>query len=267
MARVQWGGVGTRLYEAGVDRGVLYVGTDPGVPWTGLKSVTESSSGGDARIAHIDGVKYLNVAKNEDFEATIEAFYSPPEFDACDGMLPLEMGLWATAQRRRSFGLSYRTLVGNDTQGMQHGYKIHLIYNAIAAPSTRTHNTLSDVGEAGSLTWNLTARPVRWPGVKPTSHLIIDSTQVDPVLLAALEDIIYGTDVEAPRLPYPEELQNLFVDHYDDLIVTLIDAEEGRYWISSVNGRIIPLSADLYQINSRYIEDLGDGKYQITSSV
>lgn len=267
MARLKWGGAGTRYYEAGVDRGVLYVENDPGVPWNGLKSVTESSSGGDARIAHIDGVKYLNVAKNEDFEATIEAFYSPPEFDACDGMRPLEKGLWATAQRRRAFGLSYRTLVGNDMLGTNYGYRIHLIYNAIAAPSQRTHNTLGDVADAGSLSWSLTAKPVRWPGVKPTAHLIIDSTQVDVALLAALEDIIYGTDEEAPRLPYPEELQGIFVEHYDDLIVELVDLGGGLYDISSVNGRIILIGDGLYQITSRQVTDLGDGVYQITSSV
>ena len=267
MARLSWGGAGTRLYEAGVDRGVLYVGENAGVPWNGLKTVTESSSGGDVRVAHIDGVKYLNIAKNEDFEATIEAFYSPKEFDACDGMLPLEQGLWATQQRRQPFGLSYRTLIGSDTKGINHGYKIHLVYNAIASPSQRTHNTLSEVADAGALSWALTAKPVRWPGVKPTAHLIIDSTSVDPILLDQLENIIYGTDEEAARLPYPAELQELFIEYYDDIVVALVEVGDGLYDISSVNGRIIALSPDLYQITSRYVEDLGNGLYQITSSV
>lgn len=206
MTRITWGDIGQRFYETGVDRGVLYVGEQPGVPWMGLVSVSENPTGGEAKPYYIDGIKYLNISAAEEFEATIEALQSPPEFASCDGNVAIQNGLIVTAQPRKSFGFSYRTLLGNDVDADDHAYKIHLVYNALAAPASRANNTLSDTVNVSTLSWNITTKPPTITGFKPTAHLVIDSRTTDPVKLATIEDILYGDESESARMPTPDEL-------------------------------------------------------------
>lgn len=206
MPRLDWSAVGERFYETGVDRGVLFVGGNPGVPWTGLISVEERPTGGEARPFYLDGYKYLNLPAVEEFEATIEAFSAPSEFGVCDGRVSLALGLFATQQTRKSFGLCYRTLVGNDTNALDHGYKIHLVYNALAKPSTPTYETVNDSPEPTTHSWELTTKPPRMSGVRPTAHLTIDTRVVHPGKLVEIENIIYGSEATSSRMPSPAEL-------------------------------------------------------------
>jgi len=210
LSRISWNAPGERFFESGVDRGVLYVGTNPGVSWTGLISVAESPSGGEARPYYQDGIKYVNISAKEEFEATINAFTAPKEFAPCDGVAAMQNGLFATQQPRKAFSLSYRTLIGNDVDGQEHAYKIHLVYNALAGPSERSNSTLGDNVEPNSLSWQITTLPPSLTGMKPTAHFVIDSRYTPPNLLAAIEDIIYGSDAADPRMPLASELVALF---------------------------------------------------------
>lgn len=210
MPRLDWTAVGERFYETGVDRGVLYADAFAGVAWTGLISVDESPTGGEAKPYYIDGVKYLNISSAEEFEATINAFYRPYEFGLCDGIASIQNGLFVTQQPRKSFGLSYRTMIGNDVDASDHAYKIHLVYNALAAPSSRSNNTLGDSADPADFSWEITTLPPAITGYKPTSHFVIDSRFTSSGLLSTLEDILYGNDVESARLPTPTELIAIF---------------------------------------------------------
>jgi hypothetical protein len=218
MTKLIWGNVGTRFYETGVDRGVLYLGGDTtGVPWNGLISVSESPSGGDAKPYYLDGIKYANSNSAEEFEATLEAYTYPEEFAVCDGTTYMAQGLFITQQQRRSFGLSYRTLIGNDIDAADHAYKLHIIYNAQANPASRDYATNSDDPEAMTFSWDITTRPVKFQdpafGVKYGAHLVLDSRVVYPWAMKAVEDVLYGTADTAARLPSPQELLDLFVDN------------------------------------------------------
>lgn len=210
VTRLNWGASGERFFEAGVDRGVLYVGSAEGVPWNGLISVAEAPTGGETTPYYIDGIKYYNHIDGEEFEATIEAYTYPDEFSECDGTAPIKHGLFATQQKRKSFNLAYRTKVGNDVDGMDHGYKLHLIYNAHAAPTTRANSTLGDAPEPFNFTWKLTTRPVALKGRRPTAHFVIDSREAPGEVLAQLEDILYGTEESAARVPTVPELVYIF---------------------------------------------------------
>lgn len=210
MARLSWENAGERYYETGIDRGVLYVGMSVGVPWQGLISVSESPEGGDPRPFYQDGIKYANLASAEEYKATINAFGAPPEFAPCDGMKTVQNGLFATQQPRKPFNLSYRSLVGNDTEGTNHAYKIHLVYNALAGPSQRENKSLGDSSDPSSYTWDITTLPPRANGLKPTAHFVIDSRYADAGALSDLEDILYGTDEAEPRIPDVDELLTIF---------------------------------------------------------
>lgn len=209
MTRLVWGAPGERYFEAGVDRGVLFVGDAPGVAWNGLTSVTESPSGGEAEGSFYEGYKYGNRATSEQFEATIEAFTFPDEFAPCDGMISLGQGLFATQQRRRAFSLVYRTKVGNDLNGLDKAYKLHFIYNALAAPSSKAYASVNASPSATNFSWKISARPPRVQGLKPSAHFVVDSRKVPATLLSQLEDILYGTAVTPPRRPTVTELVNL----------------------------------------------------------
>jgi hypothetical protein len=209
MTRLTWDAIGERFYEGGVDHGVLFVG-GRGVAWPGLVSVSESANGGEPRPFYIDGYKYLNLASSEEFEATIEAFSAPPEFAPCDGINAAYAGLLITQQPRRPFAFSYRTKVGNDEDGLDHGYKIHLVYNALAAPSERTYTTVGQSAEAPTRSWSLTTLAPKIHGYRPTAHFVIDSRTTSPVTLAAIEDILYGTETVDPEMPTVTELMTLF---------------------------------------------------------
>lgn len=210
MAKLEWNKFGERFYETGVDRGVLYLDGEAGVPWNGLISVKEDPTGGEAEGYYLDGIKYANLAALEEFQATLEAFSAPEEFSACDGTQSLGLGLFVTQQVREEFGLSYRTLVGNDLLQSDYGYKIHLVYNCLAAPANRENNTLSRDVDPMHYSWTITTVPPILGGVRPTAHYVVDSTKAEAATLAALEDILYGTDTDQPRLPTVQELFTLF---------------------------------------------------------
>lgn len=213
MSKLVWDQTGERLYETGVKMGVLYVqeaGAYPkGVVWNGLTAVTESPSGAEATPLYADDIKYLNLMSNEEFGATIEAYTYPDEFAACDGSAELETGVYIGQQDRKTFGMSYRTVIGNDTNSNNHGYKLHLIYGALAAPSEKAYATINDSPEAITFSWEVTTTPVNVTGHKPTASITIDSTKVDAAKLAALEEILYGSDDVGARLPLPDEIKTL----------------------------------------------------------
>ena len=216
MAKLVWDKTGDRLYETGVKNGVLYIPTagiySKGVAWNGLTAVTESPSGAEATALYADDTKYLSLMSAEEFGATIEAYTYPDEFAACDGSAELADGVMIGQQKRSTFGLCYKTTIGNDTEGNDHGYKLHIIYGAQAKPSERAYATINDSPEAITFSWEITPTPVNVTGAKPTASLVIDSTKADPSKLAALEDILYGKDGEPgneARLPLPDEIKTL----------------------------------------------------------
>lgn len=214
MSKLTWDNTGERLYETGVKQGVLYPqgegGAYPkGFAWNGLTAVTESPSGAEANPLYADNIKYLNLMSAEDFGATVEAYTYPDEFAECDGSADIAPGISIGQQKRKAFGMSYRTAIGNDVDGSDHGYKIHLIYGAMAAPSERAYATMNDSPEAITFSWELTTTPVNVTGFKPTAHLEINSTKVDAGKLKALEAILYGTESEEARLPLPDEIVEL----------------------------------------------------------
>lgn len=211
MSKIVWDKTGERIYETGVDHGVLYPadneGTYPvGVAWNGLIGISESPSGAEPNPIYADNIKYLNLMSAEEFGATIEAYTYPDEFEACDGSAEIAPGVKIGQQTRKTFGLSYRTLIGNDVDSQDHGYKIHLIYGAQASPSERAYATINDTPEAITFSWEVTTTPVEVEGFKPSASITIDSTTVDETNLKALEDILYGTEVEEARLPLPDEV-------------------------------------------------------------
>ena len=214
---IQWDAVGEKLYESGVDHGVLYVqdtdGDYPlGVAWNGLTAVTESPSGAEPNAQFADNIKYLNLLSAEEFGATIEAFTYPTEFNACDGSVEAEVGVVIGQQARKAFGLCYRTIVGNDVEGQGFGYKLHLVYGCMVSPSEKNYQTINESPEAINFSWDVTTTPAPVTGYKPTATVIIDSTTADAAKLAALEVILYGAtgtpDVPG-RLPLPDEVITL----------------------------------------------------------
>lgn len=217
MSKLVWDKVGERFYETGVDHGVIYQqasgGTYPkGVAWSGLTAVTESPSGAEPTPLYADNIKYLNLLSNEDFAFTIEAYTYPDEFAECDGSAELADGVRIGQQKRKVFGFSYRTRLGNDVEGDDHGYKLHLVYGCLAAPSEKARNTVNDSPEATTMSWEVSTTPVAVKSFKPTAHIEIDSTKANPEKLSALEEILYGKDGDGsaePRLPLPDEITTL----------------------------------------------------------
>ena len=213
MSKIVWDQTGERLYETGVKKGVLYIQNEgvynKGVAWNGLTAVTESPSGAESTPLYADDIKYLNLMSVEEFGATIEAYTYPDEFAACDGSAELSAGVVIGQQPRKTFGLSYVTTIGNDTEGNKHGYKIHLIYGAMAAPSEKAYATINDSPEAITFSWEVTTTPVAVEGFEPTASVTIDSTKVDKTKLAALEAVLYGSESEEAKLPLPNELVTL----------------------------------------------------------
>lgn len=225
MTKLVWDQTGERLYETGVKQGALYLqgtgGTYPkGVAWNGLTGVTESPSGAEATPLYANDSKYLNLMSVEEFGATVEAYTYPDEFAECDGSAEIATGVSIGQQPRKTFGLAYKTTLGNDTDGNSFGYKLHLIYGAMAKPSEKAYATINDSPEAITFSWELTTTPVSVEGFEPTASLVIDSTKVSKANLAALEEILYGknptseggTDGVDPRLPLPDEIAEIFAD-------------------------------------------------------
>lgn len=211
MAKLVWDKTGERLYETGVKQGVLYPqaagGTYPkGVAWNGLTNITESPSGAEATALYADDIKYLNLVSAEELGGTIEAYTYPDEFAECDGSVALTEGVFIGQQDRKTFGLCYRTTLGNDVDSNGHGYKLHLIYGALAAPSEKAYATINDSPEAITFSWEFKTTPVNVTGHKPTASLILDSTKVSETKMAALEKVLYGDDDTEARLPLPDEV-------------------------------------------------------------
>ena len=213
MSKIIWDQTGERLYETGVKQGVLYVqegGVYPkGVAWNGLTAVTESPSGAEATALYADDIKYLNLVSAEEFGATVEAYTYPDEFAECDGSASIATGVMIGQQARKTFGMSYVTTLGNDTDGVAYGYKLHIIYGALAAPSEKAYATINDSPEAITFSWEVTTTPVNVTGLKPTASLTIDSTKADKVKLASLEAILYGSEDAEARLPLPDEIAQI----------------------------------------------------------
>ena len=210
--RLAWDEESKKLYETGVDRGVVYpknAGAYPrGYPWNGLTAVNERPSGAESNALWADNMKYLNLRSAEEFDATIEAYTYPDEFAACDGSLQVAAGVYAGQQKRKSFGFAYRTLIGNDVDDTDYGYKVHLLYGCDASPSEKNRQTVNDSPEAITFSWEVSTTPVNVSrsGVRPVAHIEIDSTKVDAAKLASFEDILYGTATEEARLPLPDEV-------------------------------------------------------------
>lgn len=206
MPRVEWDTVGTRVFETGVDRGMLYVGSDPGVVWNGLSKISEAPVGGTSNEVYLDGDKIINLVTLEEYSATIEAYSCPKAFDPCAGIINLAPGLYACDQLRRQFGFSYRTLMGDDVRGLYGAYQIHIVYNVTAKSPDFVNETTADRPNVKPRTWSITTEPLYgvWP--KPTSHFVIESAEYDPADVTNLENILYGTDTTDPRMPTAEEL-------------------------------------------------------------
>jgi hypothetical protein len=215
MSRVTWDKTGEKRFETGVDHGVLYLPNsvgqyDTGFVWNGLVTVTESPSGAEANPQFADNIKYLNLTSKEDFGATIEAYTYPDEFGQCDGTASPSDGLKIGQQNRKPFGFCYRTLIGNDIDGQKAGYKLHLVYGAQAAPSEKAHGTINDSPEAITFSWEVSTTPVEVPGYDPSATIEVDSTTTPSSVMTELEDILYGTEGQDPRLPLPAEVLDLF---------------------------------------------------------
>lgn len=217
MTKLKWDQTGEKLYETGVSNGVLYIqdaqgAYSKGVAWNGLTAVTESPSGAEPTALFADNIKYLNLMSNEEFAATVEAYMYPDEFMECDGSKEVAKGVYAGQQARKTFGMCYKTILGNDAKGEEYGYKLHFIYGALAAPSEKAYATVNDSPEAITFSWELSTTPVEVPNGKPTACITIDSTKCDPTKLSALEDIIYGSAEQEARLPLPTELATLMAE-------------------------------------------------------
>ena len=214
MSKIVWDAVGEHTFETGVRNGVLYLkdaqgAYSTGVAWNGLTSVSESPEGAEATDLYADDIKYLTLMSAENFKATIEAYTYPDEFAECDGSATIADGVTIGQQSRKPFGLCYRTAIGNDTDGNEHGYKLHIVYGCQASPSEKQYSTINDSPEAITFSWEVNTTPVNVNGKKPTATLIIDSTKADKSKLTALEAILYGSESEEPRLPLPDEIATL----------------------------------------------------------
>ena len=214
MSKIVWDAVGEHTFETGVRNGVLYLkdaegAYNTGVAWNGLTSVSESPEGAEATDLYADDIKYLTLMSAENFKATIEAYTYPVEFEECDGSASIAKGVVIGQQSRKPFGLCYRTAIGNDTVGIEHGYKLHIVYGCQASPSEKQYSTINDSPEAITFSWEVNTTPVNVTGKKPTATLIIDSTKADKAKLTALEAILYGSETAEPRLPLPDEIATL----------------------------------------------------------
>lgn len=214
MPKLEWDKIGERLYETGVDRGVFYSINSEGKyvngeAWNGLTNVNETPSGAESNKQYADNIAYLNLLSAEEFAATIEAFTYPDGFAAADGSAELATGVTIGQQTRKPFGLCYRTLIGNDVDGQDHGYKLHLVYGLLASPSERSYGTVNDSPEAATMSWEANSTPVNVTGFKPTSVVTVDSTKTAAAKLAALEAILYGSETDDARMPLPDEVKTI----------------------------------------------------------
>lgn len=212
--RLTWDDAGKRLYETGVKQGVLYPQDNngayqKGVAWNGLTAVTESPEGAEPTPLYADDIKYLNLLSTEEFKATVEAYTYPDEFAECDGSGSLVEGVTIGQQDRKTFGLSYRTSLGNDVKGNEYGYKLHIVYGCLAAPSEKAYATVNDSPEAITFSWEVSTTPVNVTGFKPTASLVLDSVKLGAAKMKAIEDVLYGSSAAEARLPLPDEIKSI----------------------------------------------------------
>lgn len=272
MTVIVWDTPGDRVYETGVDRGVLYLEDGSGVPWNGLTSVTERSSGGSVKPIHFNGVKIDDEIVVGEYEGTIKAYTYPDEFLGLEGAVDQEnlitstpSGVYATNQQPKRFGLSYRTLVGNDIEGEEHGYKIHILTNLLATPSNKVFNTIGSETQPIDFEWNVTGIPTELSDGRPTCHLIVDSRKTSPVLLAALEDILYGTVSAPPSLP---SLFDLVVFARQFLTLAIFDNGDGTWTAyTPYEGYITMTDATTFSINAANAVIIDANSYTITDTV
>jgi hypothetical protein len=266
MTELTWGNYGERYFETGVDRGVLYIPGEDGVAWNGLVSVNESPDGGESTPYYIDGVKYANRSAPEEYKATIEAYTYPDEFARCDGSASIDQeskGLLATQQGRKPFGFSYRTRLGNDDLATNFGYKIHIVYNALAAPSEKSYQSTSDEPEALSFSWAITTTPIIVSSSGAYgSHLVIDTKTTWPWVVEALEQLLYGTEDTPPTLPTPQELIDLFVDN---ALLKITDNGDGTWTAEGPDEIITMLNSTEFQIAWPSAEFIDSQSYTISS--
>ncbi|QGZ17227.1 major tail protein [Arthrobacter phage Giantsbane] len=265
MTKLTWDVVGERFYEAGTDRGVLYL-DGVGHVWDGLVAVEQSPSGGEPETYYQDGLPYISVSSVEEFKGSIEAYTYPNAFAACDGSEEIAQGLYIGQQDRKEFGLSYRTLVGNDVEELEHGYKLHIIYQCMASPTNRSYSTLGDSTDASTFNWAITTRPVKFEdevfGVRYGAHLTLDSREVYPWAMAAVEAVLYGTDEAEPRLPTPAELLTLFIDN---AILKITDNGDGTWTADAPDSILTMLTDEIFQINWTSANMIDEDTYTVST--
>ena len=263
MTILLWDAVGSRRFEAGVDRGVLYLSNNVGVPWNGLISFVENPTGEDVTSFYFDGKKHTDFVGSREFAGTLTAYTYPDQFLEYDGISTAANGINLDGQQRKPFGLSYRNQIGNDLVATEHGYKIHVLYDLTAVPSDITHDSFTDSLDAIQFEWNVTARPQTITGHKPTAHVIVDSTKVAPDVLATIESILYGSSGTTARLPTIAELLALTSVGYT-IVVT--DNGDGTWTATGPDGYITMLDADTFQITGIDATTIDAGTYQISST-
>lgn len=220
MTQLTWNGAGTRLYETGVDRGVLYLADGSGVAWSGLTGVKESSSNADTKGYYLDGIKYLNIAGTKEFKGNIEAYTYPEEFAEYDGWIVYDNGVQVDEQKRKQFGFSYRTRIGNDLEGYEYGYKIHIVYNALANPSDSSYSSMGDDLDPITFSWDISTTPIKNShSPAPVSHIVVDSTKTNDTQLRFIEEYLYGSATQSASLPSVDEILDLFVDPLVTMVI------------------------------------------------
>lgn len=259
MSKLVWDKIGEKRYETGLDRGVLYPGSSMGVPWNGLVAVDENVVEADARDLYYDGVKRGTLIHPGDFSATLRALTYPDEFLQFDGYVEDNAGVFFDNQPRKTFGLSYRTLVGNDVDGVDLGYKIHLLYNLLAKPADVGRETMNEGISPGTFSWELSATPIVYPGRRPTAHIVIDSTKTYPGVLSAIEDILYGTTSEPPRQITVAELAAM-------MTIEVIDNGDGTFTVIGPDEFVYSSGVEEYTIEAFGITFIDDTTYTMSSS-
>jgi hypothetical protein len=260
MSKIEWNATGERYFEVGIDRGVLYVGENGGVPWNGLSKVDEKPVGGSATPYYYDGAKYANVSSAEEYGATLTAYTYPDEFAPCDGWGLVDTGMFIRRQPRVPFSLSYRSLIGNDVDGTSHAYKIHLIYNALAEPTESNYATLTDSSDPGDFSWSLSVLPPFVNGFRSSGHLVLDTRLAHPGTISDLEDALYGTDASDPYIPDFAEVLTM-VGNYADFTVT--DNGNGTFRITAPSSAMTDNGDGTYELNSDAATDNGDDTWTV----
>jgi hypothetical protein len=262
LSRIGWDSVGERFYEVGVDRGVLFVDDQDGVPWNGLTTISEAPFGGVAVSYYLDGTKFISYPSAEEFKGTLKAYTYPKEFAPCDGSAQIAPGLSVEHQPRKPFTLSYRTLLGNDVTGNEYGYKIHIVYGILAEPSDSERKSLSGEKNVSDFSWNISAVPIDVYGFKRSSHFIVDTSLADPGAVSDIEDILYGNDSDQARIPSIPEMIDIMA-FYEGFSV--VDNGDGTATITGPDAYVSVIDANTSQLNWASVVLFGDGTFSVSS--